>query len=183
MGSRVAAALVLLLAACAGTPKPQLNDFEALLAANDSATLSLGQWCGRQHFADPPLVSAQPVIGSDRAAPADAPALLATSAAEPLRFRHVALSCGGKVLSLAGNWYVPARLTPAMNAQLESGDTPFGKVAAPLRFRRERLAEQRGAAFGCPAGTILSHRARLVLPDGRPLALVVECYTADNLRK
>jgi chorismate-pyruvate lyase len=100
---------------------------------------------------------------------------------EPVRLRHVRLACGAKVLSEATNWYVPARLTPAMNAALDSGTVPFGKVAAPLGFRRERLEARRGALPGCPRTTILSHRARLVLPDGQPLALVTECYTQENL--
>ncbi len=68
-----------------------------------------------------------------------------------------------------------------MNELLASSQTPFGKVAAALNFSRERLASLRGPGFGCPAGTIVSHRARLRLPDGKPLALVVECYTRANL--
>lgn len=85
-------------------------------------------------------------------------------------------------MSEAWNWYVPARLPPAMNAVLENGDTPFGKVIAPLGFSRQRLASKRGAAAGCPPGTVMSHRAVLRLPDGKPVSLVTECYTRANLR-
>lgn len=99
-----------------------------------------------------------------------------------MAYRHVRLSCGASVLSVAHNWYVPSRLSPDMNEALETSDTPFGKVVAPLRFTRERLASERGPAEGCPKDTILSHRAVLRLPDGRPLSLVVECYTRANLR-
>lgn len=113
--------------------------------------------------------------------PADARALLQVPPAAPLGYRHVGLSCGGRTLSVAHNWYVPERLTPAMNATLAATRTPFGKVAAPLDFRRERLDSRRGARPECPADTILSHRALLRLPDGRPLALLVECYTRENL--
>jgi len=84
-------------------------------------------------------------------------------------------------LSVAWNWYVPARLSPAMNATLRDGDVPFGKVVAPLGFRRVSLPTITGRGENCPAGTISTHRARLVLPDGRALAYVVECYTAANL--
>ena len=98
-----------------------------------------------------------------------------------LGYRHVRLACGTNVLSEAHNWYVPGRLTPAMNAALAATTIPFGKVAAPLGFRRERLDSKRGARPECPRGTILSHRALLRLPDGRPLALLVECYTRANL--
>ena len=65
---------------------------------------------------------------------------------------------------------------------LQTTQTPFGTVVAPLGFRRERGAAQRGAAPDCPAGTILSHSAVLRLPDGRAISAVVECYTPANLR-
>lgn len=115
------------------------------------------------------------------AEPADARRLLGLPADAPLGYRHVRLSCGKATLSVAHNWYVPARLTPAMNATLSGTRTPFGKVAAPLGFKRERLDARRGPRPECPADTILSHRALLRLPDGRPLALLVECYTRSNL--
>lgn len=93
------------------------------------------------------------------------------------------LTCGGAVLSVAHNWYVPARLTPEMNRALETSDTPFGKVVAPLGFTRERLASQRGRMAECPVGTVLSHRAVLKMADGRAISLVVECYTLANLSR
>jgi hypothetical protein len=68
-----------------------------------------------------------------------------------------------------------------MNAALRDGDIPFGKVAASLHFRREPLPTIAGRGENCPGGTISTHRARLVLPDGRALAFVIECYTAANL--
>jgi chorismate-pyruvate lyase len=173
----VSLAAALLLAGCAGHRLPR---FEAVLAANESATVALEQWCTTRRFADPARVIADTVAGGP-AEPADARALLGIDGASALGFRHVRLSCGGRVLSEAYNWYVPSRLTPAMNDTLERTRTPFGKVAAPLAFRRERLATRRGAALGCPAGTVLSHRALLRLPDGHPLALLVECYSTANL--
>jgi hypothetical protein len=68
-----------------------------------------------------------------------------------------------------------------MNRTLEASRTPFGKVAAPLGYVREPIDSRRGSAGGCPPGVVLSNRAMLRLPDGRPLALLVECYTAANL--
>lgn len=96
-------------------------------------------------------------------------------------FRHVQLLCGTAVLSDAKNWYVPSRLAPAMNAALETTETPFGTVVRPLGFRRERLASRRGRAAECPAGTVLSHKALLRLADERAISLVAECYTSANL--
>ncbi|MDE2621396.1 MAG: hypothetical protein KGL54_14645, partial [Sphingomonadales bacterium] len=97
--------------------------------------------------------------------------------------RHVRLTCGPATLSLAHNWYVPERLSPAMNRTLATTHVPFGKVAAPLGYRRERLGTLARRAPQCPPGTVLAHRAVLRLPDGRGLALLVECYTAANLAR
>lgn len=166
-----------LLAACAN---PVLPRFEATLTANDSATAALEQWCAARAIAMPARITASVVDGGP-GEPEDARALLGLGAGEPLGFRHVRLDCGGTVLSEAYNWYDPARLTAEMNATLATTRTPFGKVAAPLGFTRERLASVRGAKLGCPAGSVVSHRALLRLADGRGLALLVECYTRANL--
>jgi hypothetical protein len=171
-------AALLLLAGCTST----LTEFEDTLASQDSATAALGQWCAAHALASPAQIRATPNAGEQLAATPEIRALLGVSAAEPVAYRNVRLSCGDRVLSLARNWYVPARLTPAMNQQLTQSDTPFGTVVAPLGFRRERLAAQRGASADCPPGTVLSHAAVLRLADGAAISMVVECYTAANLR-
>jgi hypothetical protein len=177
---RFAAALAMLamLAGCTST----LSTFETTLARNDSATAALGQWCAARSLADPATIRASPNGGEDLPATPAIRALLGVSPTEPVAFRNVRLACGARVLSLARNWYVPARLTPDMNRQLTSTDTPFGTVVAPLGFRRERLAAQRGASADCPPGTVLSHSALLRLVDDQAISLVVECYTEANLR-
>jgi hypothetical protein len=173
----------LALAVLVGACSPALPRFERALAAHDSATAALGEWCAARGIAEPPTIRAI----ADRAAPEPAStatlAALGVGPAEPIAFRHVRLMCGDKTLSDAKNWFVPARLTTAMNRTLETTDIPFGKVVAPLGFRRERLAAQRGRSLDCPFGTVLSHRAVLRLADGRAIALVAECYTRANLGK
>jgi hypothetical protein len=171
------------IAACSPgcTTAPGLADFERTLAAQDSATAALGDWCRAQHIADPPIVSAQRIIGEDLPPSASVRVILDVDANQSIGYRHVRLNCGGHVLSVAHNWYVPSRLPPAMNAALETSDTPFGGVIAPLHFTRERLESTHGAAEGCPRQTVLSHRGLLRLPDGQPVSLVVECYTRANL--
>ncbi|MBB3953547.1 hypothetical protein [Novosphingobium sediminicola] len=171
--------LLALLLAHAGS----LSAFEATLAAQDSATAALGQWCEARHLADPATIKAAQVKGEDTMPPPDLDETLKLSEDQEPAYRHVRLSCGGKVLSEAHNWYARQRLTPAMNQTLDTTDTPFGKVAGPLGFTRERLGAVRGAAPGCPRDTVLSHRALLRLPDGSPLALVVECYTPAVIGK
>lgn len=173
----------LLLAGCATTQTSDrsLDAFERALAAQDSATAALAHWCASHGIASPARITARP-SGEAMSAPDEGlRGSLEVGPDEPLGYRHVLLSCGDVVLSDAHNWYVKARLTPSMNEALETTDAPFGTVAAPLHFTRERLSSQRGAAEQCPADTIVSHRALLRLPDGRPISLVVECYTPANL--
>ncbi len=108
---------------------------------------------------------------------------------EPVAYRRVRLRCGERVLSEADNWYVPALLTPDMNRTLDTTDTSFGRVVAPLDFRRETLSakllwspESRGA--GSPIALprfVLQHRAVLERPDGRPFSALVETYTSEVL--
>ena len=182
MAYRRLAGLALLAATgCMTAPRPTLDAFEAALLASDSATQALSQWCALHDIADAAQIRAITVQGGHSQEAADLRDLLAAGTDEPIGFRHVRLVCGDTIMSEARNWYVPVRLTPAMNRTLESTDTPFGAVAASLGFSRTRLASQRGPFPGCPADTILSQRALLRLPDGRPLALLVECYTAANL--
>lgn len=158
------------------TLPPTLSAFELALAAQPSATAVLQQWCGQHGIADPARIAATVVRGDDALPPPDLNDTLALpDTAEPA-YRHVRLACGDLVLSEAHNWYAASRLTPEMNHLLATTDTPFGKVVAPLGFRREPLGSVRGASHGCPSGTILSQRALLRLPDGQPLALLLECY-------
>ena len=163
----------------------QLNRFEAALNADASATRVLEHWCARLNAADHATVTATLMPGAAAPLPANGKALLQPEASEPLGYRHVRLSCpiAGQptVLSEAHNWYRPRLLTAEMNAALTDSDRPFGKVVAPLKFSREPLAALRGRGPGCPDGTVLTHRARLRLPDGRPLALLVECYLVSVL--
>ena len=60
-----------------------------------------------------------------------------------------------------------------MNAALANTSTPFGKVAAPLKFRREAIETVAGPADNCPANTVSTHLARLILPSGKPLAYLL----------
>lgn len=172
----------LALVGCVTPQSDNLARFEGALAAQDSATAALGQWCAARAIAPDAVIRAVPVAEEAPVPSAAIRARLGVAETEPLTYRHVRLTCGEVVLSDAQNWYVPARLTADMNRQLQTTDTPFGTVVAPLGFRRERGAAFRGAAPGCPSATILSHSAVLRLADGRAISAVVECYTAANLR-
>ncbi len=88
-------------------------------------------------------------------------------------YRSVALKCGDLSLSIAENWYVPARLTPEMNAAL-AGDTPFGAAIHPLTPSRRTLGIATQGEDATVAPYVLRQRALVIGGNGRPLAEVVE---------
>jgi len=170
------------ISSCAAPQAPSpLDRFEATLARHASATAALGEWCVAEGLSAAPDIRALPVLGEVRVATAEVREALGVGPAERLGYRHVRLVCDDTVLSVAQNWYVPARLTSEMNTVLESTDAPFGKVVAPLGYHREERPAQRGGSDACPAGTVLTKGAVLRLGDGKPIALVVECYTTELL--
>lgn len=161
-----------------------LHGFNAELLSRPSATLTLERWCATHAVAPGcSAVVARRAPGVERAAGPEHRRLLAVEPDELVRHRRVRLSCGGRVLSEADNWYVPARLTPAMNRALEGWDAAFGRVVAALEFDRRTLSVRllRPAVPSAPAGAVLEHRAVLTLPDGTPFSTVVETYTAAVL--
>jgi chorismate-pyruvate lyase len=177
----------------------ELQTLNADLLSHPSATLTLERWCGAHHLAAEAKVVARRVQGADKPLPEGARAQLGIGPDQPVRYRRVQLACGDRVLSDADNWYVPARLTAAMNQQLDSSDVPFGKVVQPLHFRRQTLSAELlwsplpdGWDSGVPlppSGSIpldvpphvLRHRAVLYTQDNQPFSLVIESYTAAVL--
>lgn len=210
---RAAAALLLQGGVCAADSQPAqpawpdtfvtrvealavLETLNAELLSHDSATATLEHWCAEHRLATPARVIAMRVIGIDKPPTSLQRRDLHVTESEPLRYRRVRLTCGAVALSEADNWYVPSRLTAEMNQQLETSDTPFGKVVQPLRFQRHTLAAdllwhplpdgwEMGSA-AAPAGSgalaipaqVLQHRAVLTLPDGTPFSEVLETYTS-----
>jgi hypothetical protein len=176
-----------------------LETLNANLLSHPSATLVLDKWCARHGLAKDPHIMAERVPGAVKTPGADALTLLGVTSAKDVRYRRVRLTCGRLVLSEADNWYVPARLTQAMNKVLEETDTSFGRVIHPLNFRRRTLSSaqlwhplpdgwETGTPLPPPTGkalhippALLEHRAVLSLPDGTPLSLVVETYTSNVL--
>ena len=177
----------------------ELQTLNAELLSHPSATLTLERWCAAHHLAAPAKIVAHRVPGKDKPLPPDGRTLLDIGVSEPVRYRRVQLACGDTVLSDADNWYVPSRLTAAMNRQLDTTDVPFGRVVQPLHFRRQTLSAEllwsplpRGWDSGValpPASSkplvipphVLQHRALLYTQDNRPFSLLVERYTAGVL--
>jgi hypothetical protein len=111
-----------------------------VLSRRPSATVTLERWCRTHELAEPAQLLARPIAASTADAGAAVREHLQVSAEEPVRHRRVELRCGDHLLAIADNWYVPARLTPAMNRLLETTQLPFGKVVQPLSPQRQTLA-------------------------------------------
>lgn len=175
----------------------RLQELNSDLLSHDSATATLQRFCDR-HGGRPGLkIAARRMPGPDKPAGPAERAALQVGPEAPLRYRRVALMCGEAILSQADNWYRPERLTAQMNQLLDETDTPFGVAAAPLAYKR-RTIESRALAQALPEGwesqppeanagpwtapaQVLEHRALLSTPDGVPLSLVVETYSATLL--
>jgi hypothetical protein len=169
-----------------------LQTLNADLLGHDSATLTLDRWCDAHHLASPAKVVA--VRDRDAAKPPTA------EQRKVLGVGESELTCGGHVLSEADNWYVPSRLTPEMNQQLETTDIPFGRAVQALHFQRRTLSAKllwsplpdgwdMAPSIPADAGAkalripheVLQHQAVLVLPDGTPISQVIETYTEQVL--
>lgn len=175
-----------------------LNELDATLLSSASATRTLEEWSRRHHLAPGQTVRALCQHTSARPCPPalrDALRLPANTSSDVLRYRHVRLLCGTLTLSEAENWYLPDRLTADMNRALDTTDTPFGRVTAPLAFTR-RLVQSERLWWPLPAGWALAplpegtgdaltfppvlfrHHAVLSRQDGTPISAVIESYTA-----
>jgi len=175
-----------------------IETLNAELLATKSATATLEKWCADHHMAEAPKIVAKRAVAAEKPASAETLRRLSVSDGETVKYRRVALVCGAHVLSEADNWYVPGRLTPEMNRQLEETETPFGKVVAALRpFRRTfeakllwspspaggemdaRTTNQDSTA--APPHALIEHRALLYGEDQRPFSEVDETYTSGVL--
>jgi hypothetical protein len=158
-------------------PERQLAAFEAQLEANPSATAVLQSWCDA-HARPGTRIVARQVQPAPIPPPADARQALAIKPGDAVRYRRVQLMCGGRVLSNADNWYLPGKLTDAMNETLEHTQTPFGRVVAALHFNRRNLE----TVYLPPGGqSVLRHSAMLTTDKGEPFSFVVEIYTRQIL--
>lgn len=169
-------ALLLIEAVVAAQMSP-VERLNADLLAARTATSVLEARCAALGLADPPRVRAEVKRGRAPASASPARTRLKVGKDEVLGYRRVRLMCGDQLLSEATNWYVASRLTPEMNAALDSSDVPFGRVILPLSPRRETYSTWTVRADRSPAGgVVIRHRAIVLDNAGRPLADVAEHY-------
>lgn len=165
-----------------------LHDLCARLLAGPSATAVLEAWCRERGTMAGSALVARVLPGPERLPSPEQRARLELPLGVAARYRRVRLAWGGRVLSEAENWYVPDRLTPAMNRLLETSDTPFGRVVDPLKPSRRNLglrllAGAEGPARVDPHAPLFAVEALLLRADGRPLCEVAETYTAAVLAR
>ncbi len=178
-----------------------LQTLNSELLAGSSATRTLETWCGEHRMADDPRIVAKRVPGVRKEPSAEQLQRLGVRDASDVQYRRVELQCGAHVLSVADNWYVPGRLTPEMNALLETTDTPFGRAVQPLQPYRRTIAvttmwaplprgweQQSRSRFRSRSRRLLSipkevfqHRAVLYTADHLPFSEVVETYQSALL--
>lgn len=160
-----------------------MQTLNAEILASSSATTTLERWCREHDMATPPVITVQRVTGSDKPPSAAQLQRLRVTDASAIKYRRVRLQCGAHVLSEADNWYVPARLTPEMNRQLDTTDVPFGKVVRELAPYRRTL-EARLLWSPLPTGWELRGRSSIAREPLRiPKELIVHTailYTADH---
>ncbi|MGH6818118.1 MAG: hypothetical protein ACREC1_05030 [Methylovirgula sp.] len=176
-----------------------LETLNANLLASSSATQTLETWCAAHHMAKDATLYAHLQRGVQKLLPAAERARLDIGPHERIIYRRVDLACGDYVLSRADNWYVPSRLTPAMDKELTSTDIPFGRVIKDLHPRRQTFAvtilwhplpvgwemgpappNRSGAELAIPP-VLFEHRAIVYAGDGKPISEVDEHYTRDIL--
>jgi hypothetical protein len=174
-----------------------METLNAEILASRSATATLEAWCASHKLGA--TITATRGPGQDKPPTAAQRRRLDVGPDEPVVHRNVRLACGGHVLSEADNWYVPSRLTPAMNQQLETTDTPFGKVVVGLDPTRRTYAvtivwnvlepgwetrppppEHPGTSLAIPP-ILFEHHAVLFDSRQRPFSEVAEHYTRDIL--
>lgn len=176
-----------------------METLNADILTSRSATKALEHWCGVHAMAADPKIHAELLRGEDKPLDETQRRRLAITSDETVKYRHVRLTCGDRVLSDADNWYVPSRLTPEMNRLLDATDTPFGKAVAALNFTRETFAAETvwmplpedwqihppapdhpNDALDIPK-ILFEHRAVLYDAQHKPFSLVSERYTREVL--
>jgi hypothetical protein len=163
------------------------------LLTTRSSTLTLEAWCRDHRLAKDPTIVADVVKSVAKKPSAAQRTRLQISPKDEVKYRRVRLRCGERVLAEADNWYLAGRLTPEMNRLLETTDTPFGKVVAPLEPYRKTFDSQmlwspvpgpwqlgpdvtsNGGTLAIPS-SLFEDRAVLFTREQQPFSEVYEVY-------
>ena len=173
-----------------------IQTLNADILGSRSATASLEKWCADHGLAEVPAIQARVILGPDEPATPEQRQRLQATAQTVIKYRKVQLHCGIRLLSEAGNWYVPERLSTEMNRLLDTSTTPFGTLVRDLEpYRRTFDVRQlwsplppdwargsspvravtRTSELAMPAA-LFEHRAVLFTRDHVPFSEVHEVY-------
>lgn len=155
---------------------------ERLLGAT-SATAVLNDWAALRGFPGGPIRAERQFAAS---LGDDLLEALGASRFERVRHRRVRLFRGDLALVEADNRFLPDRLPPGLERELDVTTTPFGALIAPLSPSRRtfHVAFPEEIRLACGAGPspdpqraiVLEHKAVVLDRGGRALAAVHERY-------
>jgi hypothetical protein len=170
-----------------------------VLCASCTVTEVLEKWCSNDKLASEPLVHARLIPGTEKPVSAEQRQRLQIGPEEAVTYRHVELSCGGRVVVEADNWYVPSRVGADINRLLTTTDTPFGRAVRSLNPVRKNLsveflwkplpdgrelgpppADRGGEALAVP-WQLFQHRAVIYNDKQQPFSEVREIFTREVL--
>ena len=177
-----------------------MQSLNAEILSGSSATVSLQKWCRDHQMAAEPKIVARVISNVDKVPSPEQLQRLQVANVSDITYRRVELRCGSHVLSEADNWYVPSRLTAAINNQLKTSTTPFGTAVQSLKpYRRTfavrllwsplpagweqqpRPAEQDGRRALRLPKELFEHRTILYTGEHQPFSEVHERYQAQLL--
>ena len=145
------------------------------LIAGATATDTLLAWCDEHGLSAGPITVEIEQHFAPAVVPDEVLQALELDPGDTIHYRQVRLMRGSLALAAAENWFVPQRLTAAMNEALIETNVPFGRVIAPLQPARRLLAVHPQPH----AEIILHHSAVILSKPGTALAFVKESYFSD----
>ena len=169
--------------ATSGDTERLIASFRAHIRAAQSATRALeARYAERYVAADSRLVALRLPVPDKPLSPAQR-LRLAIGPDEPVRYRRVRPACDGRALSEADDRYVPGRLTPAMNAALDTMRTPFGRAVQSLDPVRRTLDQRVLSSRARPDADkpLFAVDALLATGSGGPFCTVAETYHGGAL--
>lgn len=119
-----------------------IETLNARLLAALTATEILEKWCAEHKLANDPTVHARRIAGAEKPVSPEQQQRLQIGPEDEVIYRHVELTCGGRILAEADNWYVPSRVGPKINRVLTTTDTPFGRAVRDLKPFRKNFEVQ-----------------------------------------
>jgi hypothetical protein len=175
-------------------PHDIIQDLGTRLTSGATATETLLAWCEEHGLSQGPITAEVRQRFSPTVVPDNVLTTLEPAPGTTIHYRQVQLMRGTLHLATAENWFVPQRLTAAMNDRLQTKHVPFGTVIAPLNpFRRTLAVRSAPFTSGSPITParlegssrdphpeiILEHTAVILGSSGAALAFVREWFRSD----